>query len=79
MNKSDMALLLTTTLMIVFIATVFAFIWADKMVPDSLIYCVLGSGTAELGVCGWIYSVKKKTQRKSEHVENEPENKDTWI
>ncbi len=64
MNASDKALILTTFLMVLFIVAVFVFLWNGKTVPDSLIYCVLGSGTAEFGVCGWVYSVKKKSKSK---------------
>ena len=61
MKTTDKALLLTGFLLVVFIAAVFACIWAEKAVPDSLIYCVIGSGTAEFGLCGWVYNAKKKS------------------
>lgn len=64
MNNSDRALLTATALMVVFIVVTLFFIWWDKTIPDSLIYCVLGSGTAEFGICGWIYSIKKKSKSK---------------
>lgn len=59
MNNSDKALVITSTLMVMFIIVTFFFVWCGRTVPDSLIYCVLGSGTAEFGICGWIYTVKK--------------------
>lgn len=60
MSTSDKALIVNTIIMIIFIAIMIGTFWKFQSVPDSLIYCVLGSGAAENGCLAWVYHAKQK-------------------
>lgn len=67
----DIALIIVVIILIVFTIEMIYLFKSTNTIPDTLVNCVFGALTGELGVLGWIKTCKEKNKDRINMLEDE--------